>query len=269
MKVRKLFYFLLPALVIFIFFIAGKDNTVFTTDTGSKYHRGTCSSLRSSKIRITLNDAVRRGLKPCEICNPPTRKSPLRTSETVGGAVAADDPGARSARTPSGGAPSRAAHFEGLYRVNQHGIQTSGAADISKMIRAEVKSHIDGDTVKVYISNPPRGLNKSETIRMLGVDTPETKHPSKPVEYFGREASEFTRRALLGKQVYLAFDWNLRDKYGRLLAYIYTAQGQCFNVRLIREGYAHAYTHFTFQFMDEFRRFEQEARRAKRGLWNK
>ena len=174
-----------------------------------------------------------------------------------------------SDRTPSAGAASGTARFDRLYRVNQQGIKTSGDADISRMIRAKVTAHVDGDTVKVRIQNPPSGLNENETIRMLGVDTPETKHPSKPVEYFGKEASEFTRRALLGKQVYLALDWDLRDQYERLLAYIYTDQGECFNVRLIREGYAHAYTHFAFQFMDEFRRVEQEARRAKRGLWNK
>jgi micrococcal nuclease len=71
----------------------------------------------------------------------------------------------------------------------------------------------------------------------------------------------------LGKGVYLAFDWDLRDRYGRLLAYIYTGEGGCFNTDIIREGYGHAYTSYPFQFMDEFRRLEQEARNGKRGLW--
>jgi len=154
-----------------------------------------------------------------------------------------------------------------LYRVNEQGIKYSGAADISLMVKADVISHVDGDTVKVRIHNPPTGIDEKETIRLLGVNAPETKHPSKPVEYFGREASEFTRGALLNKQVYLAFDWDLRDQYGRLLAYIYTSQGQCFNARLISEGYARAYTYFAFQFMDEFRGLDQQARKEKRGLW--
>jgi micrococcal nuclease len=105
-----------------------------------------------------------------------------------------------------------------------------------------------------------------ETIRMLGVDTPETVHPSRAPERFGKEASLFTRTRLLGKSVSLAFDWDLRDHYGRLLAYIYT-NGSCFNADIIREGYGHAYTSYPFQFMDEFRRLEQEARNGKRGLW--
>jgi micrococcal nuclease len=264
-KYLKLFFIsFLPTFVVSVFLASGREDRVFTTSTGSRYHREKCSSLRNSKIGITLEEAVRRGLKPCEICNPPAR-----APETGGTTVAADNSSVRSARTPSAGASSRDARSGALYRVNQQGVQTSGAADISKMILAKVTGHVDGDTVKVSIQNPPRGLNKTETIRMLGVDAPETRHPSKPVEYFGREASKFTRGTLFGKQVYLAFDWDLRDQYGRLLAYIYTGQGQCFNARLISEGYAHAYTRFTFKFMDEFRRFEQEARRTKRGLWNK
>jgi micrococcal nuclease len=66
----------------------------------------------------------------------------------------------------------------------------------------------------------------------------------------------------------LAFDWDRRDRYGRLLAYIYSPGGDCHNAALIREGYAHAYTSYSFQFVDEFRALEQEARREKRGLWS-
>jgi micrococcal nuclease len=151
--------------------------------------------------------------------------------------------------------------------VNTASPANSAAADISRMLRAEVVDHVDGDTVRVRIPNPPAGLGAVETIRLIGVDTPETVHPSRPVEFFGKEASGFTRDRLLDQTVYLAFDWDLRDRYGRLLAYIYTAGGRCFNAELIREGYGHAYTRFTFQFMDEFRALEQEARREQRGLW--
>jgi micrococcal nuclease len=135
------------------------------------------------------------------------------------------------------------------------------------MVPAEVIDHVDGDTVRVRIANPPAGLSVVETIRMLGVDTPETVHPSRPLERFGKEASAFTQARLLGRPVYLAFDWDLRDRYGRLLSYIYTEDGACFNALIIREGYGHAYTRYPFQFMDEFRGLEQEARNGKRGLW--
>jgi micrococcal nuclease len=134
------------------------------------------------------------------------------------------------------------------------------------MVRAEVVGHVDGDTVRVRIANPPPELKVVETIRLIGVDTPETVHPNRPVERFGREASDFTKARLLNTRVRLAFDWDLRDRYGRLLAYIYSG-GECFNALLIREGYAHAYTRFTFQFMDEFRALEHEAREERRGLW--
>jgi micrococcal nuclease len=154
-----------------------------------------------------------------------------------------------------------------LYRVHIANLTSAAAADISRMVPAEVIDHVDGDTVRVRIANPPEGLGVVETIRMLGVDTPETVHPSRAPERFGKEASAFTRSRLLGKGVYLAFDWDLRDHYGRLLAYIYTGDGGCFNADIIREGYGHAYTSYPFQFMDEFRRLEQDARNGKRGLW--
>jgi micrococcal nuclease len=136
------------------------------------------------------------------------------------------------------------------------------------MVPAEVIDPVDGDTVRVRILQPPEGLRAVETLRLLGVDTPETVHPSRPVERFGKEAGDFTREALLGQGVYLAFDWDLRDRYGRLLAYIYTGGGGCFNARLIREGYGHAYTRYPFQFIEEFRRLEDEARKGKQGLWS-
>jgi micrococcal nuclease len=135
------------------------------------------------------------------------------------------------------------------------------------MVQAEVVGHVDGDTVRLRIPNPPPGLNAVETIRMIGVDTPETVHPRREVEHFGKEASEFTRQRLMGKTVSLAFDWDLRDRYGRLLAYIFGPDGESHNAALIREGYAHAYTSYSFHFMEEFRRLEQEARQAERGLW--
>ena len=81
----------------------------------------------------------------------------------------------------------------------------------------------------------------------MGVDTPETKHPTKAVQYFGREASAFTKAALEGKTVLLAKDrtGDTVDRYGRLLRYV-LLDGDNFNARFIREGYAHAYRRFPF-----------------------
>ena len=253
MRINKRFlrFMMLPLLaaVFFTLVAADGDTPVFATSTGSRYHRETCSTLRSSRIPITLAEAVRRGLQPCNICHPP-----VLGSDPV---VADARPAARASR---GGAP-------GLYRVNEAELRNVQAADLSRALPVEVIRHVDGDTVGVQIANPPEGLSERETIRLIGVDTPETVHPTRQVEQFGREASEYTRQQLFGKQVFLVFDWDLRDRYGRLLAYIYTAPGQCYNLRVIQEGYGHAYTSFPFQFMEEFREAERAARSAKRGLW--
>ena len=135
------------------------------------------------------------------------------------------------------------------------------------MTRGVVVRHVDGDTVYVSIPRPPRGVKGYESVRFIGVDTPETVHPRKTVERFGKQSSEFTRTFLLTQPVFLAFDWQLRDRYDRLLAYIYLDDGTCFNAVLVREGYAHAYTRFPFQFLEQFRALEREAREQDRGLW--
>jgi micrococcal nuclease len=219
---------------------ADGDLTVYVTHTGERYHREGCSSLRRSRIPISLGEAARSGYEPCSICKPPR----------LSGKVPAPEESGRP-----------------LYRVNVAELALSAEAALPRMVPAEVIDHVDGDTVRVRIPNAPGEVGAVETIRLIGVDTPETVHPSKPVERFGKEASDFTREGLLGQSVYLAFDWDLRDRYGRLLAYIYTGDGLCFNARLIREGYGFAYTRFPFQFMEEFRGLEQQARSEKRGLW--
>jgi micrococcal nuclease len=120
---------------------------------------------------------------------------------------------------------------------------------------------IDGDTIIVDIDG------KQERVRLIGVDTPETVHPSKPVEYFGKEASEFTKSMVEGKKVRLEFDWQRRDKYGRLLAYTYLEDGTFLNAEIIKQGYGFAYTRFPFKYLEEFRQYEREARENGRGLW--
>jgi micrococcal nuclease len=222
------------------------EPAVYVTSTGKRYHRENCRSLRNSKIPISLEDALESGYEACAICKPPVR----------GNAPSSGD----------GEGEDRDSAGTGLYRLNSPGLASVNDADLSRMIRAEVIGHVDGDTLRVRINRPPLELNAVETIRMIGVDTPETVHPRRETEYFGREASDFTRQ-LLGKPVLLAFDWDLRDRYGRLLAYIYSPDGSCHNAALIREGYAHAYTRYSFQFLDEFRGLEQRARQTSRGLW--
>ncbi len=152
-----------------------------------------------------------------------------------------------------------------IYRVA--GLASCRDADFSRMTEAVVTRVVDGDTIAVTVKNPPDGLFTRERVRLVGVDTPETVHPSKPVQFFGKEASAFTKAALSKKTVRLAFDRTLRDRYGRLLAYVYTEKGRCFNAELVEKGYGHAYTAFPFQFLEEFRALQKKARESKAGLW--
>jgi micrococcal nuclease len=240
MKTKNVAYILL-----FLLFVSAPslksevppDVVVYITNTGRMYHRETCSYLSSSKIAISLAEAVKSYL-PCSVCNPPIVET-------------------KDIRIGNGE----------LYRVNIFALNNSGDANTDFMLKATVIGHIDGDTVRVRITNPPKNLSAVETIRLLGVDTPETVHPNKSVQQFGKEASDYTMSKLLDRDVYLAFDWDLRDMYGRLLAYIYTDSGQCFNAVLIQEGFGHAYLQYPFQFMEEFKALEREARQQERGLW--
>lgn len=120
----------------------------------------------------------------------------------------------------------------------------------------------DGDTIKVKMGD------KIETIRFIGMDTPETKDPRKAVQCFGQQASDYTKNLLLGKQVRLESDPNDsdRDKYKRLLRYVYLGD-TLVNQELIKQGYAFTYVVFPFTKMEEFKASEQEARSNSRGLW--
>ena len=117
---------------------------------------------------------------------------------------------------------------------------------------------VDGDTIIVS------GVG---SVRLIGVDTPETVDPRKPVQYFGAEASAFTRSLAQDKTVRLEYDTQRTDKYGRTLAYVYLPDGALLNAEIIRQGYGHAYTVFPFRYLEQFRGYEREAREAQRGLW--
>ena len=120
----------------------------------------------------------------------------------------------------------------------------------------------DGDTIGVG-----RGW-RYEKVRLIGVDTPETVHPEKPVEFFGPEASEFTKKQLEGKKVHLEFEPSTQyDDYGRLLAYVFLMDGTLFNAELIKHGYARVIAPSPFHRYKEFRLHEKEARVAGLGLW--
>jgi micrococcal nuclease len=131
-------------------------------------------------------------------------------------------------------------------------------------IPAVVSRVTDGDTLKVTLED-----GTEETVRLLLVDTPETKHPSKPVEPFGPEASEFAEEMLEGKEVELELEVAERDKYGRLLAYVYV-DGRMFNEMLLELGLARVAYVFppNVKYVDQFREIQDIARGKAMGIWS-
>jgi endonuclease YncB( thermonuclease family) len=117
---------------------------------------------------------------------------------------------------------------------------------------------IDGDTVAIA------GVG---SVRLIGVDSPETVDPRQPVQDFGREAAAFLRGLIGGKVVRLEFEQQRRDKYQRTLAYLYLADGTFVNAEIVKQGYGHAYTQYPFRHMEQFRALERAARTDRRGLW--
>jgi micrococcal nuclease len=129
----------------------------------------------------------------------------------------------------------------------------------------KVVSVSDGDTIKVMMDK------KIETIRLIGVDTPETVDPRRPVQCYGREASNFTKKTLANANVKLESDIisGDRDKYKRLLRYVFLEDGQNFNQVLIEDGYGHEYTYQSqpYKYQEIFKKSEINARENSRGLW--
>jgi endonuclease YncB( thermonuclease family) len=117
---------------------------------------------------------------------------------------------------------------------------------------------VDGDTIVVA------GVG---TVRLIGVDTPETVDPRRPVQDFGQEASAFTKQLAQGKIVRLEFEGPRTDRYRRTLAYVYLPDGRLLNAEIIKQGYGHAYVEFPFGQMAVFRQHERDARNSQRGLW--
>ena len=128
----------------------------------------------------------------------------------------------------------------------------------------EVTRVVDGDTVKV------RSRGFETTVRLIGIDTPETRDPSQPVQCFGPEASARAKRLLpMGRRVRLVTDdtQDTRDRYGRLLAYVYVDR-LFVNAELISQGYAQVSTYKDNQrYHIEFARLQQSAIAARRGMW--
>ena len=139
------------------------------------------------------------------------------------------------------------------------GSSETGPASAGRVVRV-----VDGDTIHVRVDG------REETVRYIGVDTPESVKPGTPVQCFAKKASAFNHRLVDGEKVRLVRDAEARDRYGRLLAYVYRARDNRFvNATLVRRGYAVPLTiPPNVAHAEQFRDLASAARRAGRGLWS-
>lgn len=127
---------------------------------------------------------------------------------------------------------------------------------------AKVVRVIDGDTIEVLLNG------KQEEIRMLLIDTPETKHPQKPVEKFGAEASQFATETLKNKTVGIQVGKERIDKYGRILAYVWVGN-KTYQEMVLEKGLAAtAYLYNDLTMLDQFHKAQDIARNKKIGVWS-
>ncbi len=144
-------------------------------------------------------------------------------------------------------------------QVNDEKTETKLTSDLFLVV-----SVVDGDTIKVNIGGTV------ETLRLIGIDTPEVVDPREPVQCFGVEASNKAKELLSGKMVRLEADptQGERDTYGRLLRYVFLSDGTNFNKLMIEQGYAFEYTYnLPYKYQAEFKQAENYARTNKLGLW--
>ena len=123
---------------------------------------------------------------------------------------------------------------------------------------------VDGDTIWVELNG------QREKVRYIGMDAPETQHPVKGVQEYGHEAKAANRKLVESKTVRLEFDVGRRDRYGRLLAYVYLEDGTFVNAWLVEHGFAQVMTvPPNVKHQDLFLNLQREAREAGRGLWGR
>jgi micrococcal nuclease len=135
----------------------------------------------------------------------------------------------------------------------------------SGLKRVKVVRVVDGDTVDVNLDGVTTRL------RLIGINTPETVDPDRPVECFGPEASKRAKALLEGQSIMLEADSSQddRDRYNRLLRYIWFEDGRLFNMQMVLEGYAYEYTYqIPYKYQAAFKSAQRQADQAQRGLWS-
>lgn len=164
--------------------------------------------------------------------------------------------------------------FLAVSTINMRGDKDAHAETISKKheeaqlpFYAETES-LDGVLVTRVIDGDTVEIEGGVRLRYIGIDTPETVDPRTPVQCFGAEAARRNRELVEGKRVMIEKDVSTRDKYGRLLGYVYV-NGTMVNELLVKEGYARASSYPPdIKYQERFRNAERGAREAGTGLWS-
>lgn len=151
--------------------------------------------------------------------------------------------------------------FCGLFVYRFQQIENANKREPDGSERTTVLQVIDGDTIIV---------SGDRRVRLLGIDTPETKHPDRPPEPFGAEATQFTQVAVEGRDVQLLYDKERYDNYGRLLAFVFYNEDQFLNEELVAAGLATAEPQYPFR--SDFKRLlinaEKLAQQKNLGIWS-
>jgi micrococcal nuclease len=212
------------------------------------------------------------------------RRRPLRTWGVIAGAsllVLLVFAGISNALYFGGGQPDQASQPEPQERADKPGAKQQpmeppekpqGVEQVDKRepkdqgrydAVATVSEVVDGDTVKIEPS-----VNGEDEVRLIGVDTPETKDPDEGEEPYGKEASNYTTTALKGEKVELEFDEEKKVQYGRLLAYIYPKGEGMFNEDLLKGGYAQVYTvEPNSKYEDRYEEAQNKAKKLDLAIW--
>lgn len=169
--------------------------------------------------------------------------------------------------TPSAAASAKAADKGAVKATDKGTVKGTSKSTTNTRIPAKVVRVVDGDTMKVAFTDG--GKDKEETIRLLLVDTPESVDPEKPVQPFALDASNYAKTMLTGKDVQLELDVSERDKYGRLLCYLYIGD-KMFNELLLENGYARvAYIYPpNVKYVDQFREIQKKAQQKGLNIWS-
>lgn len=153
----------------------------------------------------------------------------------------------------------------GIVIAQQQGVLDDGKKSLSTNQPGTyaISRFVDGDTIAVDMNGTV------EKVRFVGIDTPETHKPNTPVQCYGPAAAAFTKNSIGSQHVRLVSDplSTDRDRYNRLLRYVYLPDGTLLNKKLVENGYAFYYPYFPFSKSDEFASAQASAKAANKGLW--